>query len=189
MASLSKEKMLPVGFIGLGRNAKISEHASTYGCDKISIRDHVRTDDFCVVSGRVTIGSLHTDDARVLDCWKHAGVTCSRALQAGIRREGASHSNDYSGASMCNLLVPQKCKNETFRVTRIERRVIIGANSVVIPGADVAKGCAIRACSLALYPTEPWGSCLGPPGARVKSLAREILELESQVKEEAHDSI
>ena len=56
MAYYSKEKLNNMGFKSLGRNVKISDKASIYNFGQIEIGHNSRIDDFCVVSGKITIG-------------------------------------------------------------------------------------------------------------------------------------
>jgi UDP-3-O-[3-hydroxymyristoyl] glucosamine N-acyltransferase len=56
MAFLSEDKLLAFGFRKLGKDVKISDKASIYNADLIEIGDYSRIDDFCVLSGRISIG-------------------------------------------------------------------------------------------------------------------------------------
>ena len=56
MAFYTQSELSELGFKFLGRNVKISNKAAIYGHENISIGDNSRVDDFCVISGRVTIG-------------------------------------------------------------------------------------------------------------------------------------
>lgn len=58
MAFIPEEKLKEMGFKSLGKNVKISDKASIYNCDRISIGDNTRIDDFCVISGTVTLGEM-----------------------------------------------------------------------------------------------------------------------------------
>ncbi|EJN5866086.1 dTDP-4-amino-4,6-dideoxy-D-glucose acetyltransferase VioB, partial [Escherichia coli] len=50
MAYLDEIQLKEMGFKSVGENVKISDKASFYGCDNISIGNNVRIDDFCVFS-------------------------------------------------------------------------------------------------------------------------------------------
>lgn len=56
MAFLTEEQLQAYGFRKLGKNIKISDKAAIYNADQIEIGDHSRIDDFCVLSGRISIG-------------------------------------------------------------------------------------------------------------------------------------
>lgn len=53
----STEELSELGFKHIGERCLISRYARFYGADKISIGDNVRIDDFCILSGEITIGS------------------------------------------------------------------------------------------------------------------------------------
>lgn len=56
MAFRIQQELDAMGFKHLGRHVQISDKASIYNPDQIEIGDHSRIDDFCVFSGRATIG-------------------------------------------------------------------------------------------------------------------------------------
>ena len=42
----TSDELIKVGFLRIGKNAKISRHATFYGVNRICIGDNVRIDDF-----------------------------------------------------------------------------------------------------------------------------------------------
>ena len=56
MAYLSQMQLEAMGFAALGQNVRISDRAAIHGAAEMQIGDHRRIDDFCVLSGRITIG-------------------------------------------------------------------------------------------------------------------------------------
>ena len=56
MAYLSQSELEKLGFKHLGKNVRISDKASIYNAEQMEIRDYARIDDFCVISGKVSIG-------------------------------------------------------------------------------------------------------------------------------------
>lgn len=53
----SQEELKKIGFLSVGKNVLISKKASIYNPGVISVGNNVRIDDFCILSGKVTIGS------------------------------------------------------------------------------------------------------------------------------------
>ena len=51
------EEVKKLGFRKVGSNVLISRKASIYGTEKMIIGDHVRIDDFCILSGHIEVGS------------------------------------------------------------------------------------------------------------------------------------
>ena len=56
MAFLNEEQLEKMQFKALGSNVCISDKASIYNADQIELGDNSRIDDFCVISGKVSIG-------------------------------------------------------------------------------------------------------------------------------------
>jgi galactoside O-acetyltransferase len=60
MSFLTEEELAALGLASCGEDVKISRKTSIYGAERIAIGDHVRIDDFCVISagaGGISIGS------------------------------------------------------------------------------------------------------------------------------------
>lgn len=52
---LTEEELNQKGFKSFGKNVLISDKASIYGANNISIGNDVRIDDFCTLSGNITL--------------------------------------------------------------------------------------------------------------------------------------
>lgn len=178
MAFLTEEQLRRLGLKKLGKDVKISEKASIYNADEIEIGDHSRIDDFCVVSGRVSIGRN-----------VHLAVFCNVAGGVeGVTLEDFSglaygchvfaQSDDYTGSSLTNPTVPAKYKREKKEKVHIGRHCIVGTNSLIFPGVIMAEGCSLGAKSLLTKSTEPWSVYFGIPAKKLKNRKRDLLELE-----------
>lgn len=187
MAFLSQESLEALGFKKLGKSVLISDKASVYDADRMEIGDNSRVDDFCVLSGKLTLGRN-----------VHIGVFCNLAGGTeGITIEDFSglaygchvfsQSDDYSGGTMTNSTVPGKYKCETKKAVRIERHCIVGTNSVIFPGVRLAEGTSVGALSLVLKSTEPWSVYYGRPAKRMKARKKDLLELAKQYLSENPD--
>lgn len=168
------------GFRALGINVLVSTKASIYDAESIAIGDNSRIDDFCVVSGKVSIG-------------KHVHVTIFCNLAGG--EEGVviddfatlaygvhvfSQSDDYTGSTMTNSTVPSKYKCEIKKPVLIKRHAIIGAGSMIFPGVTIDEGCSVGAMSMVTKDTEPWKIYMGIPAIPVRDRCKDLLELERQ---------
>ncbi|MCC2970839.1 DapH/DapD/GlmU-related protein [Massilia sp. IC2-476] len=178
MAFLTTEQLAAMGFKHLGKNVKISDKAVIYNPDRVELGDHARIDDFCVVSGKVTIGRN-----------VHIAVFCNVAGGSeGISFEDFSglaygchvfsQSDDYTGATLTNPTVPAEYKKERKAAVRIGRHCIIGTNSLIFPGVHLAEGCSVGAMAMVTKSTEPWGVYSGIPAKRIKERKRDLLALE-----------
>lgn len=180
MAFLTQTELEQIGFRGLGKGVLLSDKAAIYQPELIQLEDRCRIDDFCVVSGRVSIGKN-----------VHIAVFCNVAGgEKGIVMEDFSglaygvqvftQSDDYSGRTLTNPTVADHYKRETKLAIRIGRHSIVGTSSIIVPGASLAEGTAVGAFSLVTAPTEPWGIYVGIPAKRLKDRHRDLLELEKE---------
>ena len=180
MAYLTEKQLKLFGFRSLGFNVKISDKASIYDAQNITIGDNSRIDDFCVISGKIQIGKFVHITPMCLIAGGELGVILSDFCTLAYGVKVFSQSDDYSGDTMVNSLICKKYKNEKMEKVLIGRQVIIGANSVVFPGVEVAEGCSIGAMSLVMANTSPWGIYVGIPSKRLKHRSKKLLELEKQ---------
>ncbi|MFL4469586.1 DapH/DapD/GlmU-related protein [Tateyamaria armeniaca] len=178
MAYLSEDDLARMGFAALGQNVRISEKASIYEPKKMRLGDHTRIDDFCVISGRVTMGRNVHVAALCLVAGGSPGVTLDDFAGMAYGAKVFSQSDDYSGASLTNPTVPDGFKTEHMAAVRLGRHVIIGANAVVGPGVDLGDGSAVGAGSVVLHSTEPWTIVAGTPAKRIKTRKKDLLDLE-----------
>ena len=168
MAYYSDEQLKSLGFKYLGHNVKISDKAAIYNADEIEIGDYSRIDDFCIVSGKVSIGKFCHVTPMCLIAGGTPGVYLSDFCTLAYGVKIFSQSDDYSGETMTNSLIPSEFKNEIFDPVYLEEYVIVGAGSTILPGANVREGCSIGAMSLLHKPTDPWGIYAGVPAKRLK---------------------
>ena len=182
MALLSRDALQSMGFAALGADVRISDRASFYGAARISLGDHVRIDDFCVISageGGVVIGQ-HVHVA-VYSLLIGAGrVVLEDFANISSRVSIYSSSDDYSGASMTNPTVPDTYKRVHHAPVTIGRHVIIGSGSVVLPGLTLEEGVAVGALSLVKSDCKAFGIYAGNPARRVRERKRDLLDLEQQ---------
>lgn len=61
----SEEELRALGFKSIGKGCRISRKACFYGVESMSVGDNVRIDDFCILSGSITLGS-HIDRKSVV---------------------------------------------------------------------------------------------------------------------------
>ena len=178
MPFLPPETLLAMGFKRLGRNVRISDRAAIYDADRLEIGDGSRIDDFCVLSGRITLGrNVHLAVFCNL-AGGSEGVTMEDFSGLAYACHVFSQSDDYSGATMTNPTVPARFKQETKKAVTIGRHCIIGAKSIVLPGVHVAEGCAVGAMSMVTKSTEAWSIYFGIPARRLKRRKRDLLVLE-----------
>lgn len=184
MAIYTREELLSMGFCSIGEDVHISTRTSIYAPHLISIGNHVRIDDFCVLSGPIKLGSyihiaVHSSlfgGREGIDVEDFANISSRVAIYA--------LSDDYSGHSMSNPMIPDQFKHVDHGRVVIERHCIIGTASTVLPHVTLGEGCAFGAYSLIKRSCEPWGIYAGIPCERKAERARDLLTLERQMLEE-----
>jgi acetyltransferase-like isoleucine patch superfamily enzyme len=186
MAYLSREQILHCGFLSVGDNVLISDKASIYDPEHISIGENSRIDDFCVLAGNISIGHNVHITAFCNIAGGRAGVAIGDFATFAYGCHVIAQTDDYSGHTMTNSTVPAEYKNETSLHTVIGKFSILGAGSIVLPGAHIAEGVSAGAGSVFTKPTDPWTIYVGVPARAMKPRKRDLLLL---AQEYQNDSI
>ena len=179
MGFLNRDQLEEMKFKSLGNNVRISDKASIYNAEQMEIGDWSRIDDFCVVSGKVTIGRN-----------VHIAIFCNVAGgEKGIHLHDFSglaygchvitQSDDYSGKTLTNPTVPDEYKREHKAAVIIGKHSIIGTGSVVLPGVVLGEGTSIGALSMVTKSTKAWSVYFGAPAKRIKARSKDLLDLEA----------
>jgi len=181
---LSYEELQGLGFKKLGKNVKISSKASIYDPEKIEIDDNSRIDDFCVISGKVSIGKNVYIAPMCVVNGGDAGVFFEDFTGISYGVKVFSQTADYSGHFLGHPMIAEQFKKEIKKPVYFRKHAISGASSVIFPGVDLAEGCAVGAMSLVTKSTEAWTIVFGIPARKLKRRHKDILKLEEQY--EAH---
>jgi acetyltransferase-like isoleucine patch superfamily enzyme len=169
-----------LGFKELGHNVLISRDAKFYSPETISIRNDVRIDDFCILSGDIKIGSYVHIGAGTTFIAGKAGIEMEDFSQASHRVTIFAISDDFSGQSMIGPMVPSKYRNVMEGKVLLRKQTIIGSGSVVLPGVTVEEGSAIGAMTLLTRTTQPWKIYLGVPARMIGDRKQDVLQLEKE---------
>lgn len=186
MAFLSRKQLENIGFANIGDNVLISDKASIYNPEKISIANNVRIDDFVVISAGangVYIGS-HVHIAIFSSVIGQARVTISDFSNISSRVSIYSSNDDYSGISMTNPCIPEQFKKVEHLPVMIGKHVIVGSGSIVLPSATLDDGVAIGALSVVKCDCESWTIYAGNPLKKIKKRKKDLLKLEVKYKEQ-----
>jgi len=146
----SKEQLNNIGFKSIGESVLISDKASIYGASNIEIGSNVRIDDFCIMSsgeGGIKIGNyVH------IACYAHligAGqIIIEDHAQISGKVSIYSSSDDFSGDYLIGPTVPKEFTNVKNLTVHLKKYVILGCNSIVLPGVTIEEGTASGALSL-----------------------------------------
>jgi acetyltransferase-like isoleucine patch superfamily enzyme len=176
-----EDELRSMGFRSVGREVQIAKSANIIGLGNISIANKVRIDGFCNIiaaGGDLTIGS-----------YVHIGAFCHISAGGGVElkdfagmSQGVriySGSDDYSGSSLTNPMVPKEFKTERVARVTLGRHVIIGSGSTVLPGVSIGDYSCVGAHSLVTKSLDTWGMFGGVPTKLIKERSRELIELEN----------
>lgn len=180
---LTREELAELGLKEYGEDVRIGRHAVLYSPETLSLGSHVRIDDFTVVSGTVTLGDYIQVSQFCGLYGGNAGIVMEDFTCLAGRCSVYAVSDDYTGASMTNAMVPDKYRPGIIsKPVRIEKHVILGCNCVVLPGVTVAEGTSVGSMSLCNKSTEPWCIYTGIPARKKRKRRQDLLELERQMR-------
>ena len=183
---MSREELEKIGFKSLGENVLVSRNARIYGAGNITIGSNVRIDDFCILSGKIQIGNYIHIAAYSALYGGTAGVCLADFANISSRVCLYAVSDDFSGATMSNPMIPDAYKAVIEKPVSIGRHVIVGTGSTVLPGVDLAEGAVVGAMSLVKASVAPWSMVCGIPAKKIRDRSQDLLELEKAfLKEEA----
>lgn len=181
---LDEQELQRMNFKSIGKQVLISRKASIYGADKMTIGDHVRIDDFCILSGTVNLKSYIHISAFAALYGGSAGIFIDDFCSISSRVTIYAVTDDYSGEGMANPMVPEKFRKILNAAVNIEKHVLIGSSCVVLPGVVLKEGSSFGAMSLINKSTEEWSVNFGIPCRKSKDRKRDIQSLELQFLEE-----
>ena len=185
MSCYSAEELLSLGLASYGEGVRISRKASLHNPGHIMIGNHVRIDDFCVLSAGM--GGIQIGD------YIHVAVFCSLIGAEKIQLDDFcnlssrvsiySSNDDYSGQYMTNPMVPPEFTGVSHAAVHVGKHVIIGSGSVVLPGVRLEEGAGVGALSLVTHHCETFGIYAGVPARRIGERRRDLLELEKKLRQ------
>jgi galactoside O-acetyltransferase len=174
-AFYSREELIRLGFKACGDNVLISRKASIYGASLMSIGNHVRIDDFCILSGSITLGS-----------YIHIGAYCALYGANGIamadytglspRCTVFSSTDDFSGDYLISPMAPKAFTNVTGGAVVIKKYSQIGSGSIIMPNITVEEGAAVGAMSFVNSSIPAWSIYAGVPAKKIKDRKKGLLK-------------
>lgn len=177
----TESELVKIGFKKIGHDVFISRNTCIYGAENICIGNHVRIDDFAILSGKIEIENyVHIATGTYL-YGGTAGITMRDYSAISSHGSIYAASDDYLGGGMTNPMIPMEYRNVKNAPVEIGRHVIIGAGCVVLPGATLAEGSAVGAMSLVNKDTQSWTVYTGTPIRAVKK-RKELYDLEKKLE-------
>jgi len=164
----------------LGKNVKISEKASIYNPERISIGDNTRIDDFCILSagsGGIEIGSnVHISCYVSLIGARKIKINDFVALSTRVAV--FSSNDDYSGKYMTNATIPDKYKNVNNAPVIFQKHVLVGTGAVILPGVNIGMGAVVGALSLVKGNLKQLYIYAGIPVKKIKKRDKGFLKIQ-----------
>lgn len=176
-----EDELKELGLRSCGENVLISRKCSIYGAENIELGDNVRIDDFCILSGKIVLGRFIHIAAYSALFGGSKGIYMDNFANISSRVSIYGVTDDYSGVSMTNPMVPEQYKKVYFAPVHIRKHVIIGATSVVMPGVCLEEGSAFGAFSFIDHDSESWSVNVGIPFRKIKNRSRKALDLEQRL--------
>ena len=173
-----------MGFAQVGQKVSIAKNCTIVGnLANIRLGDHVRIDAYCTLigTGPITIGS-HVHIAGYCHLSGGNGITMEdfSGLSHGVKLY--SRTDDYSGKFLTNPTVPAEYLGVIAGKITLGRHVILGANTVVMPGVSIGEGSSVGAQSLVKEDLDAWGVYAGCPARRLKDRSKHLLKLEAKLR-------
>lgn len=178
----TEDELKNIGFEFYGQDVLVSRKASIYSPDKISLGNHVRVDDFCVLSGKITIGDHVHLATHVCLIGGKSGIELESFSTVSSRSAIYAVSDDYSGEYLISPTIPEEYTNVKDEKVVLRRHVIIGTGSTILPGVECEEGVAVGAMSLVNRSLESWKMYAGIPCRYIKERSKGLLKYEAMLR-------
>ena len=180
----SNEELKKLGFMELGEDVQISRKASIYGASRIKIGNHVRIDDFCILSGKIILGNYIHIAAYTAMFAGDVGIMLKDFCGISSRSAVYAVTDDYGGEYLTNPTVDDKYRGVFAKEVVMEKHALIGTGCTVLPGVILGEGCSVGAMSLVNKSLDPWSVYVGTPARKMKNRSKKLLEMEKQFLDE-----
>jgi galactoside O-acetyltransferase len=177
------EELRRFGFKAVGRNVRISKLAHVHGADRVEIGSNVRIDAFAVLvasGGYIRLGShIHIGSDTLLGARGGIVLEDFAGLSHGCKILSAS--DDFSGSHLTGPMVPASLTDPRVAPVTVGRHVVIGSNSVILPGVTIGEGAAVGAMSLVTRSIPAWEIHCGTPATKHSERSRRLKALEAMI--------
>ncbi len=178
---LAADELKAMGFKKIGSNVLVSRFARFYGIENIELGDHVRIDDFCLLSGKIKTGTyVHISAFCAL--YGANGIEMGDFTGLSPRCTIFSASDDFGGEWLIGPMVPLELTNVKGGRVKLNRFVQLGAGSMVLPGVEIGEGSVTGAMSLVTKDLNPWGIYAGVPVKLIREREKTLVELSNKLK-------
>ncbi|MCK3685172.1 acyltransferase [Maribellus sp. YY47] len=172
----ASEELESLGLKSFGDNVLISRFARFYSTENITIGSNVRIDDFCILSGKIEIGSnIHISAYNAL--YGSSGIIIDDYSGISPRCTLFSATDDFSGDFLIGPMVDSQLTNVINGQIRIGKFCQLGAGCIVLPNVTINEGAVVGAMSLVNKDLESWKIYKGIPAKVSKKRSKKLLEI------------
>ena len=179
----SLNQLKKLGIKIYGDNIKVSKLARIYNPSNLTLHNNIRIDDFTILSGKgnIEIGNyIHIGPHCYISSYTNIKFLDYSGLASGGKLFGSS--DDYSGKFLTGPTVPSKFLGTIYGDIILNKHVIIGAGSIILPKIILGEGTAVGSLSLVNKNTEEWKIYAGNPAKIIKNREKKCLEYEINIK-------
>jgi galactoside O-acetyltransferase len=167
---LSNFALIEMGFKEIGSDCLVEESAIILGAPNISLGNRVRIDAFTIISttfGEVFIGNdVHISASVSIHGSGGLTIGDGAAISGGSRI--FTETDDFTGGYLSNPTIATKFRNVKSAKISISKHVLVGANSVVLPGVHIGEHASIGALTLVTESVAAYTVVSGVPARKIK---------------------
>ena len=175
----------------MGKDVILRPLSKIVNTENISIGNSVIVDDFVFINGgkRTEIKNfVHIASFVSITGGGELLIEDFSGISSGCRI--FTGNDDYSGKSLTGPTIPHAYRNVIRSHVHIKKHVVVGANSVILPGVVIGEGACVGANSLVKTDLKPWTIYAGSPAKPIQVRPKELIyKYEEKLKAEKFDHI
>ncbi len=180
----TQEELHNLGFAYIGKDVKVYKNSVLINPHNIYLYDGCQIDDYVhiIASGIVKIGKrVHIATQTTVAGGGDFTIGDYSGLAAGCRI--ITGSDDFLGNAMIGPCIPLEYRKVNRSFVNIEKHVVLGTNSIVLPGITLPEGLASTVATVFYKtPEEGWAIYKGNPSEKVGRRKKDkILMMEKEL--------
>jgi galactoside O-acetyltransferase len=180
---LSLKQLRKLGVTILGTNIHVSKDCRIYNPSKIILHDNIRIDDFTLLAARGPIelfNYVHIASHCLLSSGTRIEVHNFANIASGSKLIGST--DDFGGNYLMGPTIPKQYLNVRSGDIILNKHVILGSNTIVLPSVNFGEGTAVGASSLIWGNTDPWSIYIGTPAKKLRDRNKGCIEMAKQLQ-------
>jgi len=139
----SQEELKKLNFKHLGYNVQVARTAIIPEPERISLGDHTKIDDFCILTGDIEIGN-YCHIAHKVHLSGHFGIILDDFCTIGSNSVIYTESDDHKANALIGPVIPNEMRSCYRGQVMLRNFVAIAANCIIMPGAYFSPGAMLR---------------------------------------------